>query len=208
MKHLVLYLLLAPVILTSCGVSYKPLTLEKLSYQNSAPLKENVTVSYVYDVQTATKNKRYAKKERKSGFTAIAVRIKNDSDQPIVLTDDNLIVSVTGGLRKFPLTVATYTDRVMQHPPVHLLHALWGPWQFSYWEDGNGNRTSSFKYIPVGAAVGIINLIIAANGNKRHKEEMSSHQLYGKTVKPGETANGIIILPMPGYEPLTFELKE
>lgn len=207
MKSNLILLLLAAIILTSCGVSYKPLNLETLPYQNSAKLKENVTVSYLYDVQTATKNRRYAKKERKSGLAAVAVRIKNESDQPITLTNEKLSVFVTGGSEKPALPVTSYTNVVKQHPPVHLLHALWGPWQYSYWEDSRG-RHSSFKYIPVGAAVGLINLIIAAGGNKKHLEQMSTHQLYGQTIEPGKTVNGIVILQMSNYEPLTFQLKE
>jgi hypothetical protein len=200
-----LFILASLFMLTSCGVTYKPLELERLSFQNAASLKENVTVSYLYDIQDMSRNRRYGKKERKAGYVAVGVRIKNESNQPIQITD-NFMVTANGTERPL-MSPEAYTAKVKQHPPVHLLHALWGPWQYSYVEYGN-QRQSSFRYLPVGAAVGLINLIVAATGNANHEETLKANTIIGRTVEPGNTLNGIILMASPSYEPLTFELRE
>jgi len=206
MKKYLLWLC-ALCVLTSCGVSYKPLTLGSLPFQNSTPLKDKVTVGYQYDIQLLTNNKRYSKKERKAGYAAVGVRIKNDSDQPIQVSKDNFKVAI-GTTELLPLETKIYTSKVKQHPAVHLLHALWGPWQFTHVEAGNQSE-NSFQYYPVGAAIGVINLIIASAGNAKHEEAMKSASIFGKTVAPGETIDGVILLqPMGGYQPLNFTLKE
>lgn len=192
--------------LTSCGVSYKPLEFDKLPFQNAAQVKENVTVSYLYDIQTLSRNRRYAKKERKAGYVAVGIKIKNESNQPIQINDSNFMVKANGAQRQL-LSPDLYTSKVKQHPPVHLLHALWGPWQYSYIEYGN-QRETSFKYYPVGAAIGLINMIIAGTGNTKHKETLKGNPIVGRTIEPGGTLNGVILMASPSYEPLTFELKE
>jgi hypothetical protein len=194
-------------VLTSCGVSYKPLTLGSLPFQNTAPVKDKVTIGYQYDIQLLTNNKRYSKKHRKAGYAAVGVRIKNDSDQPIQISKSNLKVAI-GSSELQPLGTSVYTAKVKQHPASHLLHALWGPWQFTHVEYGNKSE-NSFKYYPVGAAVGLINMIIASMGNIKHEEALKANDIFGKTVAPGQTVDGVILLqPRGGYQPLTFTLNE
>jgi hypothetical protein len=207
MKKFLLYISVL-CMLTSCGVPYRALELDRLPYQNSAQLKDNVTVSYLYDIQTLSTNKRYGKKEHKAGYAAVGVRIKNESDQPIQITRDNFKVTING-TEKAPMTTEEYTQKVKQHPAVHLLHALWGPWRYSYVEYGSGGRSeSSFQYWPVGAAIGVINMIIASSGNTKQKEQLNTNTIFGKTVEPNKTVNGVILMSQPNFEPLTFVLKE
>jgi hypothetical protein len=104
--------------------------------------------------------------------------------------------------------VADYTKVVKQTSAPHLLHTLWGPWSLSYVEYGNGQSESSFKFYPVGLVVGLINVMVAETANKHHRETLEANQIYGKTIEPGATAYGIVILPASTYEPLTFELME
>jgi len=191
-------------VLTSCGVSYKTLELEKLPFQNTAQLKENVTVSYLYDIQTLSRNKRYGKKEHRAGYAAVGIKIKNESNQPIQITDNNFKVIANGKERPL-ISPDTYTAKVKQHPTIHLLHFLWGPW---YNKDFGTYHEEHFQYLPVGAAVGVINLIIAARGNIKHTKTLKTNTLIGRTVEPGNTLNGIILMASPSYEPLTFELRE
>jgi hypothetical protein len=194
-------------VLTSCGVSYKPLTLGTLAFQNTAPVTDKVSVAYQYDIQLLSKNKRYSKKERKAGYAAVGVRIKNDSDQPIQLSKNNLKVAI-GAYELQPLETEAYTAKVKQHPASHLLHALWGPWAFTHIEYGTESE-NHFKYYPVGAAVGLINLLIASMGNINHEAALKTNSIFGKTVAPGQSVDGVILLQASGgYQPLTFTLKE
>jgi hypothetical protein len=181
--------------------------LERLPFQNAAQLKENVTVSYLYDIQTLSRNRRYGKKERKAGYAAVGVKIKNESNQPVQITGSNFVV-IANGIERPLIGPEVYTSKVKQHPSVHLLHALWGPWQYSYQEYGNNQHETSFRYLPVGAAVGLINLIIASTGNIKHEETLKANTIIGRTVEPGHTLNGVILMASPSYEPLTFKMRE
>lgn len=194
--------------LASCATTYKPLSTPALNFQNKSAAKDKLEVSYLYDVQALSNNKRYSKKERKFGFAAIGLKITNTSDQPITLTRQNFKILANGSERP-SVTVTEYTGKVKQLSGLFLLHALWGPWAYTYEENSaTGVSKSSFKYIPVGAIVGLINALVAGSANKNHLTAMQQNEIYGKAIEPGKTLHGVAIVQMLSYEPLTFDWKE
>ncbi len=195
-------------LLTGCATTYKQLTPASLNYQNQSTSKDKLEISYIYDIQTMSSNKRYAKKERKSGLAGVGIKIKNTTDKPLTLTKENFKI-IANGIAKSPVAAENYTHVVKQASGVYLLHALWGPWRYTYIENPPpGTKQSEFKYIPIGAIVGLINMIIAATANANHLKTLQQNQIYGKIIDPGVTLFGIAIIPSSSYEPLTFEFVE
>jgi len=195
-------------LLIGCASSYKPLLPSTLNYQNQTPAKEKLEISYLYDIQNQTRNKRYARKENKFGYAAIGLRIKNTTNQTVTLTQENFKINANGVTKKF-VSVEDYTKVVRQTSAPYLLHSLWGPWSISHVEDpSQGINETTVQFIPVGVAVGIGNLIVAESANKRHLETLMLNQIYGKSIEPGQTFFGIVIIPTSSYEPLEFKFTD
>lgn len=201
-----LLLLFAVVLLGSCAVQYKPVVPAKMNFQNRFAADDKLAVSYIYDVQGITTNKRYARREREHGFAAVALQIKNISAEPVTITRSNFKVLVNGSDKEY-VTPEKYTSKVKQLAGLHLLHALWGPWAYQY-EETPAGTSSRFRYIPIGATIGLINLIIAATANGKHLETLKQNEIFGKTIAPGEQLHGIVLIANTTYEPLTFRLVE
>jgi hypothetical protein len=149
-------------LLCSCAIPFKEFKPSSFSYQNNANISQKIHVSYVYDIQRATNNRRYAKKEYGSGYSAISLRIKNISDQPIIVDQSNFKIFSSG--KEIPyVTSEQYASLIKQRTGVHLLHGLWGPWGFHANGEGDKNESgkSEFIYLPIGLAVGLTNFIIA-----------------------------------------------
>src|SRR6187402_2629652 len=160
-------LILAVLSAMSCASTYKTLNPESFTYQNSYEIKDTMRVSYLYGAQALTGNKRYDKRERRYGMASVAVRIENLSDSSMVLTRNNFKVYARGQAKAI-YSPEAYSKKVKQWGAVHLLHSLWGPWAIHWEEDEYGETDVSFIYIPVGAIVGIVNAVKAANANKEN----------------------------------------
>ena len=79
MKHLLQISFVALCFLfTSCASSFHSINPQKMpfNYTENTP---DVQFSYVYDVLSMKRNKKYAKKETKLGMRVVAVRITNKS---------------------------------------------------------------------------------------------------------------------------------
>src|SRR5690606_33339711 len=107
----------------------------------------SLRISYMYGVQEASRNKRYANKEFKRNLAGVGVKIENTSNVSVRLTPQNLKVS-SATQEKVVLSPSEYASKVKQRVGVHLLHALWGPWAISWREDEDGNTKFKGIYIP------------------------------------------------------------
>ena len=84
----------------------------------------------------------------------------NTTDKPLTLTRENFKI-MANGIEKSTVVAENYAHVVKQASGLYLLHALWGPWGYSYIENPpSGVKQSELKYIPIGAAVGLINVIV------------------------------------------------
>jgi|GEM_PF-4365698 len=201
-----LYFCLIGLAAVGCAGPYRALTPSTLNFQNrnSVPTAQ-LEISYLYDIQGLTKNKRYSKKERKFGYAAVALRIDNKSSQTVKITKENLKILANGVSKSF-VDPNVYALKVKQTSATYLLHGLWGPWRYSYMENlSTGERETEFKYLPVGLAIGIINLIIAESSNKKHRQTLEQNTIFDRSIEPGGTLYGIVIIPSGSYEPLSFE---
>ena len=196
------------IFLASCAATYKPLNTPSLNFQNKSLASSKLEVSYMYRVQALANNRKYSKKETKFGLAAIGLKITNTSSQPITITRQNFKILANGNERP-SLTIEEYAGKVKQLSGLFLLHTLWGPWQYTYIENPPpGVQQSTFKFLPIGAIVGLINALVAGNANKNHQNALQQNQIYGMTIEPGKTLYGVALVRMLGYEPLTFDRVE
>src|SRR5688572_30361344 len=80
--------LLSIILLSGCAASYTPIIPEARKYTGSYHSPDSViTYSYKYDVLSLRGNKRYSKKEQKTGISVVAVRIQNNTDSVVRFSD-------------------------------------------------------------------------------------------------------------------------
>jgi hypothetical protein len=207
MKLSIIALISTVVFASGCASSYKPVVLKSFPYTDVKTIGDSLRVSYAYDIQALSKNRRYANKERKYGYSAVALKIENTSPAAVTLTRQNFNV-YQDAEQKIIMSPSAYTLKVKQRVGLHMLHALWGPWGISWSEDADGETNVSGFYIPVGAIVGMGNAIRASNANKANKASLEENEIWSKPIQSGSTLYGIISLSSNRKGPLDFKLIE
>jgi hypothetical protein len=200
MKKIPLLLLLA-VLASSCASIYKPIAPETVEYNSSNPSKD-VDFSYRYDVLAYRGNNRYSKKERKNGFSVVAVKITNRTSVPI-----NFARDLELGIARGPIYPAESETAAEQMRQKVWLHLLWGLLAYTEAECDPYGNCHYTTVIPFGLAIAGINIGVASNSNTKIKQEFRKYSLYNKDIAPGETVYGIIPLRDIGFQPLSLRVK-
>lgn len=200
MKKTSLLLLLA-ILGSSCAAIYKPIAPETVEYNSNNP-SEGVNFSYRYDVLAYRGNNRYSKKERKNGFSVVAVKITNHTDAPINFARDLELGISRGPI--YPAESQTAAETMRQKVWLHL---LWGLLVYTETECDPYGYCEYTTYIPFGLAIAGINIGLASSSNQRMKAEFAKYSLYNKDIAPGETVYGIIPLRDIGFQPLSIRIK-
>jgi hypothetical protein len=202
-KRLIYFSVILGFILSNCASTYKVINPNSLNYTNKQNCNEKFEVSYLYDIYSLTENSKYSKKEKSNGFRTIAVKVKNITDSSRMITTDNFKIYQNDNEVTFA-NKSDYFNSVSQTSASYLLHGLWGPWSFETISDENGNSQTTVRYYFIGLIVGVINMIVASSANTNHENEIKNCEIYGKTIKPGETITGIVIIKSSQYDPLIF----
>jgi hypothetical protein len=139
---------------------------------------------------------------------SIGVKIENLSSQTINLTPSSFHVR-SETVSKDILSPETYAKKIRQHVGLHLLHALWGPWSFSYQENPTtGETTTNFIYIPIGLIVGIGNAVHASNANKANLAAHKRSTIWSRPINPGETVYSLMPIQILNNEKIQFSYRQ
>lgn len=159
--------------------------------------------SYRTDVLDGSGNRKYAKKEAKKGVTLIAVKIVNNSGRTITFRND---IRIYAGQRNvFPLQGAMVAEQLHQIAPLYL---LWGFLFVTITKYDDYGQPTSVTPLPIGLAIGLVNLGIASGANKTFKKSMEDYDILDKEIKDGETGYGFIgLTSLDASSPLTFKLE-
>ncbi len=195
------FLLLLTMLASSCASIYKPVAPETVEYVTNNPSKE-VDFWYRYDVLAYRGNNRYSKKERKNGFTIVAVKITNHTSAPINFVRD-LELRITRG-PVYPAESETAAETIRQKVWIHL---LWGLLYYYEMECDPYGYCEMTTFIPFGLAIAGINIGIASSSNSKMKQEFRKYSLYNKDIAPGETVYGIVPLRDIGFQPLSLRIR-
>jgi hypothetical protein len=195
------HLLLLAMLASSCASIYKPIAPETVEYATNNPAKD-IDFWYRYDVLAYRGNNRYSKKERKNGFSVVAVKITNHTSEPINFARD-LELGISRG-PVYPAESETSAEHIRQKVWLHL---LWGLLAYTETECDAYGYCHYTTYIPFGLAIAGINIGIASSSNSKLKQEFRKYSLYNRDIAPGETVYGIIPLRDIGFQPLSLRIK-
>jgi len=85
---------------------------------------------------------------------------------------------------------------IKQKVPFYLFYLLLTPTQLTVNED-----SFPIGYV-LGPGLAAGNMAVASTANSRLKKELTDFDLFGKTIKPGQTLYGLIGIPEGGFLPL------
>lgn len=193
------------LILTSCAATYKRINPPQVRYP--AAYADSL-FSYQYDVIRRAGNRKIAKKEVKAYMNVVAVKIYNNTGQPLEYGKNYRIFS--GNTEASLLGPEITSDVIKQKAGFHFFYLLLLPTQLNTGESVNGTTTSSSSFplgLIIAPALAIGNYAVARTANKRFKEELIDYDLERKVIAPGETAYALITLRDNGKLPLSLRLK-
>jgi len=187
-------IILTVLTLTGCAGLYRSIEPENMEYFTYSKLNDSVDISYNYNTQAKFNNKKYRKAERKSGFVAVSIKIVNNSSDTINILPNTLLVNFNGKPADI-ITYKDYVEDVKQATAIYLVYGIFGPWV---------TNNGSTSYIPIGLGIGLLNLGVASYANNRHEKDMKKLEIWGKSIKPKSSANGIIFLRNYTYDEIKF----
>ena len=82
------FLILIAMSLTSCASIYRTINTDKIEYTNYSKINDSIEVSYNYNTQISFNNERYKKAERRIDFTAVSIKIVNNSSKEMTIDPD------------------------------------------------------------------------------------------------------------------------
>jgi hypothetical protein len=184
-------------ILSSCAATYKWIKPAELKY----PALEDSTFSYQYNVIQRAGNRKLSKKEAKSHMRVVAVKIFNNTGQPLEYRKNFRIYSGNNEVSLLSPVVAS--SGIKQTAGLHLLYLLLTPMTLDV--DNSGS-------IPIGLVIGpgiaLGNMFVASGANKRFREELLNNELENRVIANGESFYGLITINDNGFMPLSMKLTK
>jgi hypothetical protein len=171
----------------------------------------NIALEYKYDLL----EKKYKKNETKKEVKLIAVKITNNSDKDIMFGRDFKFIYENNNDVHLMETEKLY-KAIKQSPASYLWYLLLSPMQFysgSTTTNNNGMvETKPANTFPIGLFLGPGlaggNMLAASSANKNFKNELMQFDLLGKTIKPGETAYGLVGALSTNYDSIKIEVQD
>lgn len=196
-------LLVITVLFSGCARTYHAIRPEIYNYDNKKFVTEELNVSYFYDVQNHSRNKRYARKERKQDFKLMAIKVENNSDSILILTRDNFYIKTASGRDIKIVAPEMYTKLVRQYSETFVL--FYGIAGIGYtWGEENGEKFSKVTYSPLPLIIGVGNAIYAGISNSNQKKNLIEKDIFNKPIYPKSSIYGLIAISESGFPELNF----
>ena len=191
--------LLSVLLLGGCASQYRHVEPHSMKYHNKPYYLYNgeVEVTYRYNILEKAKNKKYARMEKRSGISLLAVRIANFGNDTLFIPDDLLIEGRDNCV--FPLEMNEAIEVFIQDNPV----------MDEVGSLANVQVNTGWGWVvPIAVSIpGLINNSIEEKANERFIKEMEDYYLIYSNVPPGETVSGLIALPVAPNTPLDFSKR-
>jgi len=205
MKTIFFPILFLSLFLGSCATGYQAIMPEQINYLNNVN-EDDINFSFSYEVLTHKHNKNFRKKELKKNIQLVAIKITNNTKEPLVFNDDLKLYSKDSPIPIVaPLIVG---DELKQNTGKYFLYMLLAPVRLNVTKtNGRGIEQSSF---PVGLIAGPVFSLAtfgkANGGNNKFKQELVKYNPIGKTIQPNSTLTGLI--GINGQNPIPLNLKK
>jgi hypothetical protein len=197
MKNLILAIFTIGIF-TGCASNYNRINPNNTLYISSERQTEGVKLSYKYGVLKESQNKKYSKKEDKSGLQVVAIKVKNESDKPITLNENYAIYA--GGTQITPMPTNYVVKEIKQGVAIYILYMLFTPTVLT-----TGNNETPIGYA-LGPGLTLLNIGTASSANAKFRKDLENFSLIGKSIAPGETVYGLMGFQNTGYAPLKAKL--
>lgn len=183
----------------SCASSYRQINPMRLTYQDVVTSDE-MELEYKYSVLRQAGNKKYARKADDKNIKIVGIKFTNLTDADIHFGND---LDVYADDQKItPLLPDVVRKEVKQ---VSGLYMLWSLFWITFTKCENDD--CSITPIPIGLLIGIGNTAGASGANKSFNRELEYHNMMNKTVKPGQTVKGLLIVRSDTEAPLSVRFK-
>jgi hypothetical protein len=148
-------------------------------------------IAWRYHVLADAGNRKYAKKEARSGISLLAVRVRNGSADTVFFPESVLMFAGRDTLQ--PLTMEAAGEALRQTTA----------------EDGGQGVVEVEVDAPLAnLAVDIFNIATQEKANLRFVKELQEFYLVPSYVAPGQTVAGLLALPVKALTPLRFAEHE
>jgi hypothetical protein len=171
----------------------------RLTYQDVVT-SDGMELEYKYSVLRQAGNKKYARKADDKNIKIVGIKFTNLTDADIHFGND---LDVYADDQKItPLSPDVVKKEVKQ---VSGLYMLWSLFWITFTKCENDD--CSITPIPIGLLIGIGNTAGASGANKSFNRELEYHNMMNKTVKPGQTVKGLLIVRSDTEAPLSVRFK-
>jgi hypothetical protein len=204
-------LLAALALLASgCASTFHPINHEAVEYTRGPADSSGLAVQYHYNVLDESGNSLYATKAREQGLSMVAVKIKNNTGREVGMRDVDFYTGNNVVTPANPATMASVRQRSGLYT-LYLLMMLVNGYKTEVTCSGYGGCQEETSFIPIGVIIGpvvmLINVAMAATANDALVKEATDNSILDKTLKPGETASGYLILRDAGQAPISARVR-
>ncbi len=193
------------LMLTNCASGYKTINPQSINFVSKSE-ENNITLEYKYDLL----QKKYAKKELKKGVKLVAVKITNNSDRDITFGRDVKLLYENGNEVSIMENEKAFTT-LKQSAASYLWYLLLTPLNLYTTKNVNGFQQET-NSIPIGLVLGpgltLGNMLSAGSANTKFKTELLNYNIYGSTIKKGETAHGLIPIRTQSFDAIKLKVEK
>ncbi len=198
-------LLIAIVLLFgSCASSYQTINPQAINYLSTSEDK-GVKLQYKYELL----EKKYKKKELAKGVRLIAIKITNNANKDIVFGQD-VKLNYDNDSEIYIMDNDKVFTSLKQSPASYLWYLLLTPTNLYTTETQNGYQTQN-NVFPVGLVLGpgltAGNMVAASTANKKFKNDLTTYNLNGLTIKQGQTVSGLIGIRSDDYNAIKIKVN-
>ncbi len=189
------------VLMAGCARTFVPIDNQKHMEYYRKFENNGFTGEYSFHVLEYSQNNTYAKKAFKRGFQIISVKLTNETDRVLNLNSD--VNFKLNDQPLYPLKADQFSLHIKQLVLPHLLWTGLSAGAFFIDED------IKFLRIPValiGPLVALNNIVQSNKANEKLVEYVNDNNLLSKTIKPGETLEGVLVVKSFTHGELKIEL--
>lgn len=185
--------LLFAILMSGCAGSYKSLDLATLNYTKGSGTSNTYSTEYRYDILSTRSNKKYAKKEDKSGISLVAIKFTNNSEEAVKGSELSFF---NGDQQITPVDKETVYKKLKQGSAIYLLYL---PIVLTQTDCSNFGGCETKVLFPIGIPLALINILISSSSNSTFKKELVEYDFENKVIQPGQSEYAIIGVKNSNY---------
>lgn len=199
-----LFSLVFSALFLSCASGYKSIDPDQINYFSHSE-DQGVSLQYKHGLL----DKKYGKKEEKTGVKLVAVKITNNTENPLTVGDD-IRLTIGKDRELTPLDQQQVFSTLKQGSLGYLFYLLLTPVNLYVTKTDNGVTETSTTPIGLVLGPGLAggNMIAAGSANKKFETDLLKNDIYGVVIPPGESRTGLVGIYMNTYEAIGVKLHQ